>query len=153
MTVNAQITLKVPQTNLETVIKKIQKQYHYQFVYDRGLSTTKVNAVNVNNGSMTTVLNSLLRGKGISFVVDNKVIYLKKEEAEANAENKPKAKPAESKKVFKGRVIDNTKEGVIGATVKVAGTNIATITDMDGNFSIEAPANATLEISYIGFED
>lgn len=153
MTVNAQITLKVPQTNLETVIKKIQRQYHYQFVYDRGLSSTKVNAVNVNNGSMTTVLNNLLKGKGISFVVDNKVIYLKKEEAEANAGTKQQTQPSESKKVFKGRVIDNTKEGVIGATVKVAGTNIATITDMDGNFSIEAPANATLEISYIGFED
>ena len=39
---------------------------------------------------------------------------------------------------------------VIGASIKVAGTNTGTVTDVDGNFSLNAPANAKLEISYIG---
>ena len=39
---------------------------------------------------------------------------------------------------------------VIGASIKVAGTNTGTVTDIDGNFSLNAPANAKLEISYIG---
>lgn len=39
---------------------------------------------------------------------------------------------------------------VVGASIKVAGTNTGTITDIDGNFSLNAPANAKLEISYIG---
>ncbi len=39
---------------------------------------------------------------------------------------------------------------VIGASIKVVGTNTGTVTDIDGNFSLNAPANAKLEISYIG---
>ena len=39
---------------------------------------------------------------------------------------------------------------VIGASIKVAGTNTGTVTDIDGNFSLNAPANSKLEISYIG---
>ncbi len=37
---------------------------------------------------------------------------------------------------------------VIGASIKVAGTNTGTVTDIDGNFSLNAPAGAKLEISY-----
>ena len=39
---------------------------------------------------------------------------------------------------------------VIGASIKVAGTNTGTVTDIDGNFSLNAPAGAKLEVSYIG---
>ena len=41
-------------------------------------------------------------------------------------------------------------EPVIGASIKVAGTNTGTVTDIDGNFSLSAPAGAKLEITYIG---
>ena len=39
---------------------------------------------------------------------------------------------------------------VVGASIKVAGTNTGTVTDIDGNFSLNAPAGAKLEITYIG---
>ena len=47
--------------------------------------------------------------------------------------------------------MDDTGTPVIGANVLVKGTTIGTITDMDGRFSLEAPADAVLQISYIGF--
>lgn len=51
-----------------------------------------------------------------------------------------------------GVVVDGTGEPVIGANVVVKGTTNGTITDFDGNFSIEdVPAGATLQISYIGY--
>ena len=40
---------------------------------------------------------------------------------------------------------------IIGATVKVKGTQNATVTDMDGHFTLDVPQGATLQISYIGF--
>ena len=52
----------------------------------------------------------------------------------------------------KGTVNDETGEPIIGATVKVQGTNDATVTDFDGNFSVKAASNATLVISYVGYE-
>ena len=50
-----------------------------------------------------------------------------------------------------GQVLDELGEPVIGATVTVAGTKTATITDMDGNYKISAPAGAKVTISYIGY--
>ncbi|HEY6914097.1 MAG TPA: TonB-dependent receptor [Paludibacter sp.] len=51
----------------------------------------------------------------------------------------------------KGKVFDETNSPVIGASILVAGTKVGTITDINGNFTIKAPANGTLTISYIGY--
>lgn len=49
-----------------------------------------------------------------------------------------------------GKVIDNTGEPVIGASVTVKGTTNGTITDMDGNFTLDN-ASGTLVVSFIGY--
>lgn len=41
---------------------------------------------------------------------------------------------------------------IIGANILVKGTTIGTITDVDGNFSFEAPKGSTLVVSYIGYQ-
>ena len=51
----------------------------------------------------------------------------------------------------KGHVKDATGEPIIGATVRVDGTQTATITDFDGNFVVKANQGATLSISYVGY--
>ena len=53
--------------------------------------------------------------------------------------------------VVKGTVNDEAGEPIIGATVKVKGSNVGAITDFDGKFSVEAASNATLSISYVGY--
>ena len=52
--------------------------------------------------------------------------------------------------VIKGSVTDVNKEPLLGVNIKVKGTSTGTITDIDGNFSINGPKGATLVISYIG---
>jgi len=49
-----------------------------------------------------------------------------------------------------GSVVDEGGEPVIGATIQIKETGLGTVTDMDGNFSLTAPAEATLVISYVG---
>lgn len=51
-----------------------------------------------------------------------------------------------------GVVKDSNGEPLIGVTVKVKGTNIGTVTDLNGNYSIKAGPNQTLEFSYIGYD-
>ena len=53
--------------------------------------------------------------------------------------------------VVKGTVNDEAGEPIIGATIKVQGTNEGAISDFDGNFSVQAASNATLNISYVGY--
>ena len=60
-------------------------------------------------------------------------------------------KAAPDNKVVKGTVSDAAGP-LIGATIKVAGTTNGTVTDFEGNFSIQCAPGATLEISYVGYK-
>lgn len=53
--------------------------------------------------------------------------------------------------IVKGIVSDESGEPVIGATIRVVGTNEGTVTDLDGNFQVSAKSNAQLSVSYIGY--
>ena len=54
--------------------------------------------------------------------------------------------------LVKGTVTDSNGESIIGASVVVKGTANGTITNLDGQFQINAPSNGTLVISYIGYK-
>ena len=53
----------------------------------------------------------------------------------------------------KGHVKDATGEAIIGATVRVDGTQTATVTDFDGNFVLKANQGANITISYVGYQN
>ncbi|SCM59250.1 SusC/RagA family TonB-linked outer membrane protein [Petrimonas mucosa] len=52
----------------------------------------------------------------------------------------------------RGTVVDEAGEPAIGATVQVKGTTTGTVTDIDGNFTLSAPAGGRLIVSYVGYE-
>ena len=52
----------------------------------------------------------------------------------------------------KGHVKDATGEDIIGATVRVEGTQTATVSDFDGNFVLKANEGATITVSYVGYQ-
>jgi TonB-linked SusC/RagA family outer membrane protein len=55
--------------------------------------------------------------------------------------------------VVKGHVKDATGEPIIGATVRADGQEGGTVTDIDGNFTLDVPTGTTISVSYIGFEN
>ncbi len=52
----------------------------------------------------------------------------------------------------KGHVTDATGEAIIGATVRVLGSQEAAVSDFDGNFSVKAQQGASIEVSYVGYQ-
>ena len=52
-----------------------------------------------------------------------------------------------------GTVVDNNGDPVVGAAVRVDGTKTGTVTDVNGHFSIAAPANSKLTVSYLGMKE
>lgn len=56
-------------------------------------------------------------------------------------------------RIVQGTVVDDLGEPVIGATVRVAGTKNAVITDMDGNYKVEVPKGGKITVSYLGYKD
>lgn len=55
-------------------------------------------------------------------------------------------------KAISGKVVDSKGESIIGANIMEKGTSNGTITDFDGNFSLNVSAKAVLQISYIGYK-
>ncbi len=53
--------------------------------------------------------------------------------------------------IIKGNVKDDAGDPVIGATVRVDGTQNATVTDMDGNFELKNATNDAITVSYVGY--
>lgn len=72
----AQLTLSTPRTTLGTVIKQIQSQSKYQFFYSDKLSSIAVDALQVKDASLENVLSALLKGKNISYKVEDNIVYL-----------------------------------------------------------------------------
>ena len=144
----AQVTLKTPNTTLEVVIKKIQKQMNLRFFYDDSLAKVMVNNIDVKDEKVQNVLNQLLKGKGISFKVEDNVVYLRKENAPV-----AKEKATDSKRKITGKVLDEAQQPMIGVTVAVKGSTTRAVTDMDGNYQLQTSETApVLQLSYLGYK-
>jgi len=57
-----------------------------------------------------------------------------------------------AQELISGKVTNNSGDPLIGVTISVQGTTTGTVTDIDGNFSLEADSDDVLEMSYVGYE-
>ena len=137
-----QVKLTGSNLPLKSVFKQIEKQtdlsidYRSQDVDDSRIVRQMPKATTVQQA-----MNQLLAGTDCVVTFSNGHIIIKKHAS--NTIN-------QQSKLVKGTIVDATGMPVIGANVMVKGTTNGTITDMDGNFSLEAPVGATLVVSYIG---
>lgn len=56
-------------------------------------------------------------------------------------------------KMYTGSILDEKGEPVVGATIRVQGSKLATISDLDGKYRIDAPAGSKLIVSYLGYKN
>lgn len=141
------VSLNYQGMQLKKVLNKIEQATEVTFTYspqkvdDRSLVT-----INVKNERLKTVLNELLNSLAIEYKVFNdKTIVLTK--ATATSTGKTTLPP------IKGKVIGADGQSLIGATISVKGTSRGTVTDVDGNFTIDAEVGEVLVISYVGYEE
>lgn len=138
------VTVVADNISTGKVISEIEKQTDYLFVYNVNEVNLKRNVkVNAQNKSVAEVLNKVFEGTGIYYAMEGKNIML------MNRANDSEA--AQQINKITGIVKDANGEPIIGANVTVKGESIGTITDIDGRFVLDTPANAVLQITYIGF--
>lgn len=68
------------------------------------------------------------------------------------ADNTPSSQSTQQAKKITGKVVDAAGEPIIGASVAVKGSGTGAVTDVNGNFSVNAPVGSTLEISFVGYK-
>ncbi len=143
---NTGISLSAENESIESILKKIEQQISFSFVYNSSVIDVNQKAsLNVNNQDISESLNLLLAGKNINYTFRDKHIVLTPE-----AQGRTMA-PEQDEITVTGVVRD--KEGVplIGVNVYVKGTTRGTITGTDGSFTIKAEIGQTLVFSYVGY--
>lgn len=143
----AQVTITVKNQSIRQALKEIQRLSHYQFFYNDDLtSLDKIVSFTAKDESIESVMGKLLEGTNITYKQDNNnlIVLTIKGTSSKQSSNDQK---------IKGTVVDESKQPVIGANIVVEGTTNGTITDLDGNFSLQVPENAELRVSYIGYLD
>lgn len=144
----AQLTLRTSRTTLGTVIKQIESQSNYQFFYGDKMSSISIDPLSVNNVSLDHLLGVILKGKNITYKVEDKVVYL----SEKNTASSDQQSLSKNHTVI-GRVVDKKGEALIGVNVSVKGSSNGVITDIDGKFSLPLKGtNPILVFSYIGYK-
>ena len=138
------VTVVADNMSTGKVISEIEKQTDYLFVYNVNEVNLKRNVkVNAQNKSVAEVLNKVFEGTDIYYAMEGKNIMLMSKAKDGEV--------AQQANKVTGIVKDTNGEPIIGANVTVKGQSIGTITDIDGRFVLDAPKNAVLQITYIGY--
>lgn len=141
---NTRITVNFQDTSLDQIIKEIGHQASLSVVYNVSDIETneKYNLVS-NNEEVSSVVERLLKNTSVGYKIhDNHLVLTKNTQGVAQST---------VNYTVKGNIVDGNGEALIGVSIAIKGTTNGTISDFDGNFSIEVPAGKELVISYIGY--
>ncbi len=147
--VKVYLTLK--DTKVETAFKELEKNTGYNFVFaSRELKNLPSINVESNGKTVYDVLIDIASQTDLGFKQVNENIHVKfsKRNKEQVVENIIK----EVDVVVKGTVKDINNEPLPGVSVIIEGTTIGTVTNLDGNYSIEVSEGSVLIFSFIGYE-
>lgn len=148
------VTLKSQTTTIAQAMAQIERQTGYKFFYDNSqVNINRTVKVGMNNETLTKALDKLFGGSDISYKIVDKTIALSKKKAASSdkAAQPSKSSTTAKKQKFTGKVLDNNGEPVIGATIMENGTTNGTVTDIDGNFTLDVDQKSSVKVSYIGF--
>lgn len=149
-------TLDLKSASIQDILTEIENESSFRFIYDGYAKKIVDRKVKLSADSQTLeeILNHILVNTGLSYrILDDQVVIYRDETKTITAENEKDIteQVTQQKRKISGRVTDKNGEAIIGANIIEVGTTNGTVTDLDGNFSIEVGDEATLRISYIGY--
>ncbi|MEH0152807.1 TonB-dependent receptor [Limibacter armeniacum] len=134
---------EIGKNSLKSILDKLKAKFQVNFAYMEEVNDQVLVQMPESN-DLTQVLESLSSQTGYSFQLMGKSVLITLSKS-----------GDESKKIIpvKGQVTDENGEAIIGAAVKVKGTNTGTITDISGNFELGVPSqSAILIVSFVGYQ-
>ncbi len=134
------VTLHIKNVEISQLFGTLEKQTGYHFLFNSRLPAIhKLVNVDVDNADIKEVLNIVLSGTGLIYkMLDNKLIVISSDQVNQDI-------------VITGLVTNENGEPLSGVSISVNETKSGTSTDNSGKFTISAPPDATLTISYVGF--
>lgn len=135
---------------VKSVLTYIEANSKYVFVYGQNVKNRLNDKVQISlkGKSAEAILAELCRKTGMDYTISGRQVTITSGKSLKDSRQNP---DDAGKRKVSGTIADANGEPLIGATVKVKGTQTATVTDIDGNYTIDAPEGSILEFSYIGF--
>ena len=137
------ISLSLRKGTLKELFVAIENKSDYKFVYDSSeIDTGRSISAVYSNQDISTILSETL--VGLSYEIKGNQIIIRKSDAQE--------KKATARITVSGKVTDANGEAIIGANILEKGSRTGSITDANGNFSLSVASDASLKVSYIGYE-
>lgn len=135
-----EISLSVQEQPLEKVFLLIEKQSPYRFIYtSEALASSKTVSLQVKDEKIQRVLDLCFAGQPLQYSISNNHVVV---------QVKLVPKKEITYRILQGKVVNDAGEPVIGATVRIQGTTLVTVTNNEGEFYFAAaPAIAQLIVS------
>ena len=148
-TMAQRITLYKQNASFREVFKAIEKQTDYRFVFSVDvIDPTDRVSIQVQNADLETVLHQFFDTRKIKYkIIDKSIVLQHHKVAEISV-----VRLNQNRKV-RGKVTDENNEPLAGVAVKLKGSNLGTVTNHEGAFSLNLPENAVLIFSSIGFQN
>jgi TonB-dependent starch-binding outer membrane protein SusC len=156
---NTKLTLDLNNATVKEVLKAIENQSEFLFFYqEKHVDLNRQVTLHANEQEVETILNQLFAGTDNIYVINDRQIVIgvaPRKELEKQIQNsKGNVKPVidqPQQKEITGKVTDTGGLPLPGVSVIVKGTTIGTVTNADGEFSLNIPLNAeTLQFSFVG---
>lgn len=145
MTISAQnVSFSTNKVTLKSAFEKIEKASKYKIAYNSSqLNANRSVTLSKKSDDVFGMLTQLLKGTNCTYDLEGNYIIIKPLQ---------KAQTSGKKVKVRGVIKDETGEPIIGATVRVKGQSEGTVSDFDGNFTLDVTDDNTLQISYIGYQ-
>ncbi|MEA4839409.1 MAG: TonB-dependent receptor [Bacteroidales bacterium] len=141
------VTLSYENVPFEKVLNSIKQQTGLALVFSEQIvNVNRRVSIMLTSVEVEDALKQLLAGTNVDFEIKNNKLYLVEKKI-----IEPKNIPNQSKKIT-GLVTDEKGDPIIGALVVLKGSNTRTITNVNGEFSFEAPDQSEILITYLGYK-
>lgn len=141
-------TVKAADTTVKDVLKYIEKNSDYVFLYGEGVEKKLSSPVEIQlkDKKMDAVLKELCGAAGLEYKISGRQVTIQNA-----AQTSTKDVSNKQKQKITGVVLDENGDPMIGATVSVKGGNAAVNSDLDGRFTIDAADGDILVVTYVGY--
>lgn len=145
------VTLNLKRATVKQFFDAVHQQTGLDFVYNtKQMAAMEPISISVKNEPIEKLLNLVFGKKGFTFKRNGNMVTVGLE-TQSQKTPVPSGARLQKQKVT-GRIYDQQGEPLVGASVRIKGTNIGSVADINGVYEIEAEPNAVLQFSYIGME-
>jgi len=144
------ISVSLKEKPVKQIFEVIENTTDFRFTYnDNLINLNQPISVSGNNKTVYKILEEVSMQTSLNFIQVNENIHVKL----SNSDHSPVQVAHQSNEDFtvKGRVIDATGEPMPGVSILVEGTSIGSVTDLNGNYTLDVPVGSTLVFSFLGF--